>query len=577
MSMAAVSSVLCCLCGLTMEPNPSNMCVSCLRQQVDITDGISKELMLQFCRGCGRYLVPPNGWVYAELESKELLALCLKRIKGMKTVKLVDAGFVWTEPHSKRLKVRITIQKEVMDSTILQQSLVVTYIVHQQQCESCSRLESDQTWRAACQVRQKVEHKRTFLYLEQLILKHNMHSHTVTIKDQPDGIDFFFNHRTHALQFTAFLHSVAPATSLTAKQLISQDDHSNTYNFKYTFSVELAPVCRDDMVVIPPKMHSQMGGIGPVVLVYKVSNAIHLIDPQTLQTAEIEPKIYFKNPFRATLGAKNLTEFVVLDVEPVSFTNKQLQSSYASSRFKLVEATLARSSDLGVNDNVSFVRTHLGHLLHPGDTVMGYDLTTAVANDSAFMDYMSSAASSNAVQASNAASGSANAKNRISSRFPDIVLIRKVYPNNAKRSKKRKWHLRRLAVEGTADGTIGAAGDGGLSKKSAAQYDMAVQRAADDYEHFLQDLEEDPELRAQVRLFKNSQAIRQKDADGMSVASTFDEDLPQVPADELVEEAAYRVVHTGEALKTDDDLESHADDDLDSTVESMDDGDSTAE
>jgi nonsense-mediated mRNA decay protein 3 len=25
-------------------------------------------------------------------------------------VKLVDAGFIWTEPHSKRLKVKLTIQ-----------------------------------------------------------------------------------------------------------------------------------------------------------------------------------------------------------------------------------------------------------------------------------------------------------------------------------------------------------------------------------------------------------------------------------------------------------------------------------
>ena len=28
-------------------------------------------------------------------------------------VRLVDAGFVWTEPHSKRIKVKLTIQKEV--------------------------------------------------------------------------------------------------------------------------------------------------------------------------------------------------------------------------------------------------------------------------------------------------------------------------------------------------------------------------------------------------------------------------------------------------------------------------------
>ena len=26
---------------------------------------------------------------------------------------LVDAGFIWTEPHSKRVKVKLTVQKEV--------------------------------------------------------------------------------------------------------------------------------------------------------------------------------------------------------------------------------------------------------------------------------------------------------------------------------------------------------------------------------------------------------------------------------------------------------------------------------
>jgi len=41
------------------------------------------------------------------------LSLCLKKLKGLNKVRLVDAGFVWTEPHSKRIKVKLTIQKEV--------------------------------------------------------------------------------------------------------------------------------------------------------------------------------------------------------------------------------------------------------------------------------------------------------------------------------------------------------------------------------------------------------------------------------------------------------------------------------
>lgn len=54
---------------------------------------------------CFRYLQPPGEWIHAALESRELLTLCLKKLKSLNRVKLIDAGFVWTEPHSMRLKV----------------------------------------------------------------------------------------------------------------------------------------------------------------------------------------------------------------------------------------------------------------------------------------------------------------------------------------------------------------------------------------------------------------------------------------------------------------------------------------
>lgn len=75
-------TVICCLCGVTISPNPSNMCLSCLKAQVNIIESIPSQNQLQWCKFCGRYLQPPNNWLSAELESNELLALCLKRIKG---------------------------------------------------------------------------------------------------------------------------------------------------------------------------------------------------------------------------------------------------------------------------------------------------------------------------------------------------------------------------------------------------------------------------------------------------------------------------------------------------------------
>ena len=81
---------LCCVCSTPIQPNKANMCINCIRSKVDITEGIQRQIVLFQCRGCERYdymcflicryLRPP--WTVAPPESKELLALCLKKIKG---------------------------------------------------------------------------------------------------------------------------------------------------------------------------------------------------------------------------------------------------------------------------------------------------------------------------------------------------------------------------------------------------------------------------------------------------------------------------------------------------------------
>ena len=74
-----------------------------------------------------------------------------------------------------RLKVRLTVQKEVSGGVILQQSFVVTFLVRNQQCVECQAEFRQGSWKNLVQVRQHVGHKRTFLFLEQLILKHGAH------------------------------------------------------------------------------------------------------------------------------------------------------------------------------------------------------------------------------------------------------------------------------------------------------------------------------------------------------------------------------------------------------------------
>jgi NMD3 family len=81
---------------------------------------------VSFCRNCERFLSPPQTWTAARLESQELLSICLRKLKGLNKVRLTEAHFIWTEPHSKRLRVSLTIQKEVRPSEMLSQCFFLT-------------------------------------------------------------------------------------------------------------------------------------------------------------------------------------------------------------------------------------------------------------------------------------------------------------------------------------------------------------------------------------------------------------------------------------------------------------------
>ena len=178
-------------------------------------------------------------------------------------MKLVDAEFVWTEPHSRRIKVNVTIQKEVFN-VVLQQSFIVAFIIEAKTCEDCIMESIQHSNRDVVQVRQKVEHKRTFYFLEQQIIKANMHRKAAQIESQPDGLDFNFPERSDARTFILWLKSVVPVKYLrvidftcsvgTARQLLSQDFTSNIVKYKYSYIVDILPICKDDLIVLPRKL-----------------------------------------------------------------------------------------------------------------------------------------------------------------------------------------------------------------------------------------------------------------------------------------------------------------------------------
>ena len=68
-----------------------------------------------------------------------------------------------------------------MNGAILQQAALIDFTVRNQQCKNCEASYAQGVWHAVVQVRQRVSHKRTFFFLEQLLLKHGAHSATVKI------------------------------------------------------------------------------------------------------------------------------------------------------------------------------------------------------------------------------------------------------------------------------------------------------------------------------------------------------------------------------------------------------------
>ncbi|ESZ92718.1 nonsense-mediated mRNA decay protein 3 [Sclerotinia borealis F-4128] len=485
------ATILCCNCAAPIDGTASAgaLCYDCVKLTVDVSQGIQREATVHFCRDCERWLLPPQTWIVASLESRELLALCLKKLRGLHKVRIIDASFIWTEPHSRRIKVKLTIQDSVSDGVVLQQTFEIEYVVAYQQCPDCAKSYTANTWRACVQVRQKVPHKRTFLFLEQLILKHGAHKDTINIKEVKDGLDFFFAARNSAEKFVDFLNSVAPITSKKSQELISMDIHTSTKSYKFSFSVEVVPICKDDLVALPIKLARSAGNISPLGLCYRIGNSINILDPQTLQTAEISCPIYWRAPFKPLADVQELVEFIVMDIEPLGPTK---------GRWALAEATVARASDLGINDRTFYTRTHLGNVVHPGDSVMGYMMTGTNFNNP---QYDALEASSN-----------------YASKIPDVMLVKKLYARK-KKSKNRNWRLKRMGKE---EGEV-------LPRKQ----DQVKQDR--DYEMFLQDVEEDPELRQTLALYKAQKA---QEADAMSVAETSDgeDETPKIDVNELLDE-----------------------------------------
>lgn len=86
----------------------------------------------------------------------------------------------------------------------------------------------------------------------------------------------------------------------------------------------------------------------------------------------------------------------------------------------LADVWVVRSSDLGLTTDSIHCRTHLGHLLKPMDTVLGYCIADSNVNDVNFDKLPKNV-------------------------LPDVILIKKNYPDRS-RQRKRNWKLKRMTT-----------------------------------------------------------------------------------------------------------------------------------
>jgi nonsense-mediated mRNA decay protein 3 len=456
-----------------------NMCAACVTNEVDIAEGISLEAELNQCRGCLRYQSrgkthhkyssTSSAWLNCPWESMELMALCLKHIHGLHKAKLIDANFIWTEPHSKRIKVKLTLQREAMNHAIIQNVCVVNYMVHTTKCPDCTKQYHNNTWKALVQIRQKAEHKRTFFRLEQLILEAEAHKDVIGITTVKEGLDFYFGFKNEAECFVRFLMTKVPMRHHKSSKLISQDVRNATANLQTTYCVELNPICKDDLVLLPRKTAQQCRNIARLVLCSRTTSMLHIVDPLTGQKAQVTNEKYWKFPFFSLQTSPNMIEFIVLNVEPVDYSHTSITTTNTaaiatattsgSKKNVMADIEVARISDFGINDTIFQVRSHLGNILHAGDMVKGYDLSTTVFGISSFM-YSSYHRDD----------------------LPDIILVRKVYPRERKTISKEK---QRLETKRT----------GKINKNEAAKMEKEFEAFMEEYE---QDKEDDDEEEVEI-------------------------------------------------------------------------------
>jgi hypothetical protein len=276
--------------------------------------------------------------------------------------------------------------------------------------------------------------------------------------------------------------------------------------------MEVAPLCKGDLVL-------DGGRQGTLMLVQRLGSSVRLVDPVTGEVRDkAAGKLFSKKDAPIVLlgaGPASLLSFVVLDIEVNEgggWGRDTCGADEGDSRkgeAVVALATVARESDFGINDTSFTVLTHLGKILRPGDTALGFDLGRTVT--SSHVEQLVSPL--------------------LEAGSQDIILVRKTFP--AMTTKKRKKKSRTHGGVGVSGGSATAptmaedkgrgSGGGGAGGRSVRRTEsVTVAQEAADFDTFLQEeadeeaLLEDQEgqVHGHERRHVESQAGEDEDVDG---------------------------------------------------------------
>lgn len=198
-----------------------------------------------------------------------------------------------------------------------------------------------------------------------------MYENCTNVKKRKDGIDFYYLNKNNVHKMIKFLEYSIGTKLLVSNRLITEDKNNNKMKYKFSYSVEIISLCKDDLVILDEEF-AKKRSISRMVLVTRVTRKITLVDPLTSKIVEISNKCFWKNKdcFTVVMSSKDLNRYKVIEIEnDYKNISGKIKEKESTGKFKTVDCFITKE----YSDEIH-CKSHLGYILRDEDEVYGYDL-----------------------------------------------------------------------------------------------------------------------------------------------------------------------------------------------------------